>query len=242
MASLDLMSRLSIPSSTKMVLLVIDGLGGLPGNAQAQTELESASTPNMDRLASEGILGQTIPIGAGITPGSGPAHLALFGYDPLIYDIGRGVLEATGIGMQVRLGDIAARGNFCTVDLNGNILDRRAGRIPTDEALPIVQMLDQIQIEGVEIEVRHVKEYRFAVVIRGVDLKPSLDDTDPQITGVPPLDVIATDPSADPTARIFNQWVSKARVMLANQERANALTLRGFSTDPDLPQFEDTPI
>jgi 2,3-bisphosphoglycerate-independent phosphoglycerate mutase len=222
-----------------MVLLVLDGLGGLPGNAQGQTELETASTPNMDRLASEGVLGQTIPIGVGITPGSGPAHLALFGYDPLLYDIGRGVLEATGIGMQVRLGDVAARGNFCTVDSKGNILDRRAGRISTEKAIPIVKMLDQIQIEGVDIEVRHVKEYRFAVIIRGVDLNPSLDDTDPQRIGVPPLDVFATDPSAESTAKIFNQWISKAREMLADQEKANALTLRGFSTDPDLPKFKD---
>lgn len=239
MASLDLMKRLSVAGKTKIVLLVLDGLGGLPSNAKDQTELEAAKTPNMDILASEGTLGQTMPIGAGITPGSGPAHLALFGYDPLKYDVGRGVLEATGIGMQVRLGDIAARGNFCTVDKVGNIADRRAGRIPTSEALPIINLLDSITIEDVEINVRHVKEYRFAVLIRGDGLDPSLDDTDPQVTGVPPLDVIATNPSAEAAAKVFNTWISKARELLADQPKANALTLRGFSTDPDLPSFSD---
>jgi 2,3-bisphosphoglycerate-independent phosphoglycerate mutase len=153
-------------NDSKIVLLVMDGLGGLPIDPSGPTELEAASTPVMDRLAVEGTLGQTIPIRPGITPGSGPAHLALFGYDPIIHEIGRGTLEAVGVGLQVSTGDVAARGNFCTLDAAGNITDRRAGRIPTPEALPVVEKLKQIEIPGVSIEVRHVKEYRFAVVIQ----------------------------------------------------------------------------
>jgi 2,3-bisphosphoglycerate-independent phosphoglycerate mutase len=239
MTDLDLMRRLSIAFSTKIILLVFDGLGGLPPDSDGLTELEAANTPNLDTLASEGTLGQTIPIRPGITPGSGPAHLAMFGYDPLTYEVGRGVLEATGIGMQVSKGDVAARGNFCTIDKEGNILDRRAGRIATEDAIPIVAKLNQIQIDGVELEVKHVKEYRFAVIVRGEGLDPSLDDTDPQLTGLPPLEVVALEASANETAVIFNKWISEARKVLADQDKANCLTLRGFSTDPALPQFRD---
>jgi 2,3-bisphosphoglycerate-independent phosphoglycerate mutase len=239
MADLDLMKKLTIASSSKIVLLVFDGLGGLPPEANGLTELEAAFTPNLDKLASEGTLGQTIPIRRGITPGSGPAHLALFGYDPLTFDVGRGVLEATGIGMKVQMGDIAARGNFCTVDVDGNITDRRAGRISSEAAQPLVEKLDKIHIEGVEVVVNHVKEYRLAVVIRGEGLDPSLKDTDPQKTGVPPLQVVPKVSSAKSTAQLFNLWISEAREVLADQEKANCLTLRGFSTDPALPTYSD---
>jgi 2,3-bisphosphoglycerate-independent phosphoglycerate mutase len=239
MTDLDLLKRLSTSSSTKIILLVFDGLGGLPSGVERLTELEAANTPNLDLLATEGTLGQTVPVRPGITPGSGPAHLAMFGYDPLKYEVGRGVLEATGIGMRVNMGDVAARGNFCTIDQAGNILDRRAGRIATEDAIPLVEQLKQIQIDGVEIEVEHVKEYRFAVIMRGEGLDPSLDDTDPQLTGVPPLDVTAFQASASSTAAIFNKWISESREVLVDQEKANCLTLRGFSTDPALPQFND---
>ena len=230
MTDLDLMKRLSITSSKKIILLVIDGLGGLPTQAEDLTELEAAETPTLDKLASEGTLGQTIPIRSGITPGSGPAHLALFGYDPLKYEVGRGVLEATGIGMHVRKGDVAARGNFCTIDKKGNILDRRAGRISTEEAIPIVSKLNEIKIDGVEIEVSHVKEYRFAVVIRGEGLDPSLNDTDPQKIGVPPLEVVADRPSADRAAQIFSNWISEARHVLSDQTKANCHSRASEST------------
>src|SRR3989304_6472258 len=120
-------------------LLFMDDLDGLPVEPGAPTELEAAQTPNMDRLAAEGPLGQITPVAPGITPGSGPAHLALFGYDPLIFVVGRGVLEATGVGLRVNKGDVAARGNFCTVDGQGLISDRRAGRIAPDEAAPLVE-------------------------------------------------------------------------------------------------------
>jgi len=239
MSNFNLMRELKKKGSTKMVLLVLDGLGGLSIEPGGPTELEAANTPNLDRLAKEGALGQLIPISPGITPGSGPAHLALFGYDPVEYDVGRGVLEASGIGLQVYKGDVAARGNFCTLDPDGKIIDRRAGRIPTEDAIPIVEKLSTIEMPGVQLEVQHVKEYRFAVVMRGEDLEPELDDTDPQRTGVPPLPVKAHSPSAERTADLFNKWISKAREILASEERANALTLRGFSTDPGLPQVDD---
>ena len=227
-------------SSSKIILLVMDGLGGLPVKPGGPTELEAAQTPHMDQLASEGMLGLTTPIRPGITPGSGPAHLALFGYDPLEYEIGRGVLESVGVGLKVGLGDIAARGNFCTLDENGNISDRRAGRIPTDEAIPLVERLKEVKVPGVTTEVRHVKEYRFAVVMRGENLHPDILDTDPQHTGVPPHPAVAQLPVAEPTAVLFNQWIAKANQILAGHQKANGLTLRGFSTDPNLPTFKDS--
>jgi 2,3-bisphosphoglycerate-independent phosphoglycerate mutase len=227
-------------SQSKIVLLVMDGLGGLPIEPGGPTELETANTPNLDRLAAEGILGQTIPIRPGITPGSGPAHLALFGYDPIKYEIGRGVLEAVGVGLQVRRGDVAARGNFATLDEAGNIVDRRAGRIPSEESAPLVERLKQISLPGVETEVHQVKEYRFAVVMRGENLNGDIDDTDPQQTGVPPLPAVARTPAAEPTAELFNQWIAKACEVLADNPKANGLTLRGFATDPNLPSFQDS--
>lgn len=227
-------------SQSKIVLLVMDGLGGLPIEPGGPTELEAANTPNLDRLAAEGILGQTIPIRPGITPGSGPAHLALFGYDPIKYEIGRGVLEAVGVGLQVRRGDVAARGNFATLDEAGNIVDRRAGRIPSEESAPLVERLKQISLPGVETEVHQVKEYRFAVVMRGENLNGDIDDTDPQQTGVPPLPAVARTPAAEPTAELFNQWIAKACEVLADNPKANGLTLRGFATDPNLPSFQDS--
>ncbi|MGB7095056.1 MAG: 2,3-bisphosphoglycerate-independent phosphoglycerate mutase [Anaerolineales bacterium] len=227
-------------SSSKIILLVMDGLGGLPIRQGGPTELEAAQSPHMDQLASEGVLGQVTPIRPGITPGSGPAHLALFGYDPLEYEIGRGVLESVGVGLKVGLGDIAARGNFCTLDDNGNISDRRAGRIPTEDAIPLVERLKMVKVPGVSTEVHHVKEYRFAVVMRGDDLHSDILDTDPQRTGVPPLPATALSASAEPTAQLFNQWISKANQTLADNPEANGMTLRGFSTDPRLPTFKDS--
>lgn len=224
-------------SKSKLVLLILDGLGGLPMQAGGQTELETARTPNMDRLAGEGVLGQTVPIRPGITPGSGPAHLALFGFDPIKYEIGRGVLETFGIGLEVHKGEVAARGNFCTLDEEGKILDRRAGRISTEEARPIVEKLNQVQVPGIETQVAVVKEYRFALILRGEGLSPEIEDTDPQQTGVPPLEAVATDPAAKHTALLVNKWIDAACEALKDEPKANGLTLRGFSTDPDLPKF-----
>jgi len=237
--SLNYIPPLLIPAESKIVLLILDGLGGLPIKLGGPTELEAAITPNMDKLAKEGTLGQTIPVRPGIIPGSGPAHLALFGYDPLTYDVGRGVLSALGVGIHVHPGDVAARGNFCSLDKKGNITDRRAGRIPSEESLPLVKKLQGIQIPGVEMEVKQVKEYRFTVVMRGKGLDDNIDDTDPQRTGVPPLPVTATKPAANKTAAHFQEWVNQACDILSDQPIANGVTLRGFATNPSLPQYKD---
>jgi 2,3-bisphosphoglycerate-independent phosphoglycerate mutase len=224
---------------SKILLLIMDGLGGLPVKPGGPTSLEAAKTPVMDLLAAEGALGQIVPVRPGVTPGSGPAHLALFGYDPLTYLVGRGALEATGVGMQVEPGDVAARGNFCTLDEKGLISDRRAGRIPTDEALPLVDKLQEIKIPGVEIEVRHVKEYRFAVVMRGEGLEGEIEDTDPQVVGKAPLPPKARDKGSEKTTRLFEQWIGEAQKALAGQPRANGVTMRGFGSDPELPKYKD---
>jgi 2,3-bisphosphoglycerate-independent phosphoglycerate mutase len=236
---LDYLPTLLKTSETKIVLLIMDGLGGLPIEPGGLTELEAAYTPNMDRLAAEGCLGRTIPIRTGITPGSGPAHLALFGYDPLVYDVGRGALEAAGVGMKLNKGDVAVRGNFCTLDAEGKISDRRAGRISSQESAPLINRLQDIQIDDVSSEVRQVKEYRFTVVMRGVNLSPDLKDTDPQKTGVPPYPVKATKPEAEHTASLFNQWIAEARKKLSDQPKANGVSLRGFATDPALQSYQD---
>jgi len=238
MNSLELIKQLHRPSSGKIILLVLDGLGGLPMEAGGQTSLEAASTPNLDRLAQEGTTGQTIPISLGITPGSGPAHLALFGYDPVQNDVGRGVLEATGVGMQIAKGDVAARGNFCTLNDKGLISDRRAGRIPTEAASPIVDRLREIEIPGYAFEIQHVREYRFALVARGSGLEANLADTDPQQVGLAPLEVIQEEPQSRLSAELFNQWIEASRSVMAGEPEANGLTLRGFSTNPELPQFD----
>jgi 2,3-bisphosphoglycerate-independent phosphoglycerate mutase len=236
----DYLPPLLKESRSKIVLLVLDGLGGLPMEAGGKTTLETAATPNMDRLAAEGTLGRTIPVRPGITPGSGPAHLAMFGYDPLHYLVGRGVMEALGIGIEVKPGDIAARGNFCTLDAQGKISDRRAGRISTEEAKPIIESLQGIQLDGATAEVRLVKEYRFAIVLRGPGLSGEIDDTDPQGTGVAPLPAVARDKASEKAAELFNEWTAKATQILAKQPKANGLTLRGFGSDPELPKYKES--
>lgn len=238
MNELDWIHELAQPASTKILMLILDGLGGLPLTVNGLTELEAAHTPNMDRLAREGICGLSQPVGAGITPGSGPGHLALFGYDPAQYVIGRGVLEALGIGFPLEKHDVAARGNFCTLDANGNITDRRAGRIPTEKGRELVDILRQIRLPGVEVFVEAVQDYRFVLVLRGEGLSPHLSETDPQKVGVPPLPVHALSDDARPTADLVNRWVAEARKLLADQHPANGLTLRGFAKDPALPTME----
>jgi 2,3-bisphosphoglycerate-independent phosphoglycerate mutase len=233
------MQDLAQDAKTKMVLLVLDGLGGLPQTPGGPTELEAAARPNLNCLARQGTLGQSLPVGYGITPGSGPGHLGLFGYDPLRFDIGRGVLEAFGIGVEVGKKDVAARGNFCTVDSAGLISDRRAGRIATEAARPLVEKLATIRLPGVTTEVRRVKEHRFVVVFRGEGLSAELSETDPQRTGTAPLPVRALEAQAARTAELFNQWIAEAQKLLANDRPANMVTLRGFSGDPRLPKFGD---
>jgi 2,3-bisphosphoglycerate-independent phosphoglycerate mutase len=235
------MKRLARKEGGKIILLVMDGLGGLPIEPGGPTELEAANTPNLDRLAKEGSTGMSIPIARGVEPGSGPAHLALFGYDPLVYDIGRGVLESLGINFDLTPQDVAARGNFCTVDDNGVITDRRAGRIATDKAAEVVERLTDIKLPGVELTVREVKEHRFAIRLRGKGLSPHVRDTDPQATGAKPLSAEATADTkeAKHTAELVNQFLAEAAKRLKGHPPANMLTLRGFAGDPALPKFQD---
>lgn len=239
MADLDLIRELIVPNTTKIVLLVMDGLGGLSMTEGGPTELEAARTPNLDALAARGMCGLHVPIGPGITPGSGPAHLALFGYDPLKYQIGRGVLEALGVDFDLLPQDLAARGNFCSVDSAGRITDRRAGRIPTEKGAELCALLRQIELPGVELFVQPVKEYRFLLVLRGEGLAEGLTETDPQRVGVPPLPVKAERPEAEATAGLVNEFVAQARQILAGHEPANMLLLRGFAKRPDWPLFPD---
>ncbi len=236
----DLTRDLKTKSDSKIVMVVADGLGGLPREAGGKTELETAHTPNLDALAVRGVQGASIPVLPGISPGSGPGHLGLFGYDPLKYVIGRGALEATGIGFSLQDGDVAIRCNFCTLDRAGNISDRRAGRIKTDESGPLAITLRQIKIPGVEIFVEPVKEHRFVVVFRAAGLGDRVKDTDPQATGVPPLDpVAADDPASQKTAAIAKQFLAQARQILADHPKANFHTMRGFALKPSLPSYQD---
>ena len=235
----ELTRQLHIKSHTKIVMLVADGLGGLPLTPEGKTELETARTPNLDQLAHRGVQGASLPVLPGITPGSGPGHLGLFGYDPLKFVIGRGALEATGVGFELQPGDVAVRCNFCTIDAAGNITDRRAGRISSDESAPLAISLRKISIPGIKLFVEPVKEHRFVVVLRGEGLEGSVADTDPQVTGVPPLDPIPNDPSSEKTAEVAIEFLKQARVLLAKQPKANFLTMRGFAGKPNLPTYQE---
>lgn len=223
----------------KIVMLVSDGIGGLPMTPDGPTELEAAKTPNLDALAQKGTLGMSIPILPGITPGSGPGHLGLFGYDPLQFQIGRGVLEASGIAFPVGPNDVCIRCNFCTIGPDGKITDRRAGRIPTEESSEVVKTLRSVKIPGIEIFVEPVKEHRFVVVFRGEGLDGNVADTDPQKVGLAPLDPVAKDDASKKTAEVAKEFFNQAKKILANQPKANCLTMRGFAKKPSLPSYQE---
>jgi 2,3-bisphosphoglycerate-independent phosphoglycerate mutase len=239
MDHLDLMQQLHLKNDSKVLLLVLDGLGGLPLTPDGKTALEQARTPHFDALATRGICGLSTAVAPGITPGSGPGHLGLFGYDPLVYDIGRGVLESLGIGFDLQPNDLAARGNFCSLDDEGRITDRRAGRISSEVGTRLVKKLRAIELPGVEVFVEPVKEYRFCLVLRGEGLADGLTETDPQRTGVPPLPVEALRPEAEYAARLVNRWLAEARKLLADEHPANGCNLRGLAKDPGLPEMGD---
>ena len=224
-------------TDSKIVLLVVDGLGGAPHPDTGKSELETAALPNLDALAGRSAAGLTTPVMSGITPGSGPGHMALFGYDPVKYLMGRGVLEALGIDVELGPGDLAARGNLCTVDSDGNILDRRAGRIPTAESAPLVEMLDQIEIPGVETDVYPVQDYRFVLVMRGEGLDDKVSETDPQMVGVQPLEARALNGASEQAAAHVRTFITAAGEVLGGREYANMAMLRGFSLLPELPDF-----
>ena len=230
----ELIAELRESSSTKIVLLVADGLGGLPIERGGKTELETANTPNLDRCAAEGVCGLSTPVLPGITPGSGPGHLGLFGYDPLEYRIGRGILEALGIHFSVGPKDVAVRGNFCTLDRNGLITDRRAGRPTTERCIAMVEKMRTIRIPGVELFVEPVKEHRFVVVFRADGLGDSVNDTDPQAIGVPPLKANGADEASSKTALLVNQFIAEACKVLAGDapnEWRNSPGFRPLSKD-----------
>ena len=235
----DLMRDLSRETPSRIVMLVMDGLGGLAREPDGKTELETANTPNLDALATKSVCGLLDPIAPGITPGSGPGHLALFGYDPVRWNMGRGVLEACGINFPLNHGDIAIRINFCTVDQNGVITDRRAGRISTDKCKELAAELDQIKVPGVELMVRPVKEHRAVVVFRGAGLGDALKDTDPQVTGKPPIPLAPHDPASAKTAGFVNAWLDQAKKVLAPHHPANMLLLRGFASYAPYPTFAE---
>jgi 2,3-bisphosphoglycerate-independent phosphoglycerate mutase len=226
-------------SPSKIVLLVIDGLGGLPHPETGKTELESAAKPNLNRIARDSLCGLIDPVSPGITPGSAPGHLAIFGYDPVQYHIGRGVLEALGIDVELKPDDIAARGNFCTVDDKGIITHRRAGRISTDKNTVLCRLLNDITMEGVEISVVPVKEHRFVLILRGGALSPELGDSDPQQIGQAPKKIEALSPQAQKTAQIANGFVSQASSLLQGKTPANMVLLRGFSRRPHIPSISE---
>ena len=236
---LDLAAKLRQPAESKVVLCVMDGLGGFARAETERSELEQSDTPNLDRLTETSDVGLTTPVGMGITPGSGPGHLALFGYDPYRFDIGRGVLEAVGIDFELGPDDVAARGNFCTLDADGNISDRRAGRIASEKSAAIVERLRAIELDGAEVFVEPVREHRFVLVLRAPGLGEDVTTTDPQREGVPPLPAQGADAASERTAALVNEFVARAGELIADEEAANGLTLRGFATYPVLPQMED---
>jgi 2,3-bisphosphoglycerate-independent phosphoglycerate mutase len=236
---LGLIGRLKKPADTKIVLLLMDGLGGLPMKTGGLTELETAKTPNLDKLAKESICGLLETVGAGITPGSGPGHLGVFGYDPVKYQVGRGVLAALGVDFDLTHQDVAARGNFCTIDDQGKVTDRRAGRISTDTNKELCKILNTIKLPGVELFVQTVKEHRFLIVLRGEGLSGAIKDTDPQEVGKKPLPPKGTSPDAEKTVKILTEFVKQAAQKLADQHPANMVLLRGFAKFPDWPRVED---
>jgi 2,3-bisphosphoglycerate-independent phosphoglycerate mutase len=242
----EVIKKILQQNNTKIVLCVLDGLGGLPKNGK--TELEAASTPNLDELARNGACGQHLPVAIGITPGSGVAHLGLFGYDPLKYEIGRGVLEAMGLGLELTPRDLAIRGNFATVRYDGGapvVADRRAGRIPTQENKRIVARITEKikEIDGVKVSVTSGMEHRVAVIFTFPEPIPKggddIHDTDPQLEGKSPLVPKGNNPEAQKVAGIVEKFINQAAKIIRDEERANYLLLRGFAVHPNLTTYDE---
>jgi 2,3-bisphosphoglycerate-independent phosphoglycerate mutase len=234
----DLVAELRETNDSKIVLLVADGLGGLPMQPGGKTELETARTPNLDGCVREGVCGLSLPVLPGITPGSGPGHLGLFGYDPLEYRIGRGILEALGINFKVGDRDVAVRGNFVTLE-NGVIKDRRAGRPSTDRCKAMVEKMRQVKVPGVEVFVEPVKEHRFVAVFRGDGLGDHVNDTDPQAVGVAALPAAGADPASQKTATAVNEFVAQVGRLLKDDAPTNGCTLRGFARYPKIATMKE---
>jgi 2,3-bisphosphoglycerate-independent phosphoglycerate mutase len=240
-----LYSELTLKTNAKLALVVLDGLGDLATREQgALTPLEAAATPNLDALAKVSAQGRMIPVAPGITPGSGPGHLGLFGYDPLEFQVGRGVIEALGLGVELKTGDVCARANFATLNAQGIVTDRRAGRIPTETCEKLVALLSaKIQkIGDTEILIRAGKEHRFVVVFRGPGLEGPLTDADPNREGLPIPGVKPRDPQSagqNKMAKLIADFYSQALPIIAPQKPANGFLMRGIAHQPHIPLFED---
>jgi 2,3-bisphosphoglycerate-independent phosphoglycerate mutase len=231
------MQELAVENDAKIIVIVLDGLGGLPHPETALTELATAKTPNLDAFAKRSICGMADPVMPGITPGSAPGHLAIFGYDPMEYYLGRGVLEALGIDMELKPGDIAARGNYCTLDSAGAITDRRAGRLTTEQNIQLTAMLDGLRYDDIEVIVKPVKDHRFVAVFRGPGLSDKVTDSDPQKINASPLVVKPLMEQGAYTAGVVNRFIEYAMARLGGHTPANGLLLRGFSKKPSFPDF-----
>ena len=236
-----LLEELLIQNSTKILFLVMDGLGGIQVESKGGTELQVARTPNLDQLAEVSSCGLLEPIAPGITPGSGPAHFALFGYDPVQYNIGRGILEATGIDFPLTEKDVVARMNFATLDSGGKVTDRRAGRISTETNQRVCQKIRQglKPGAGLEVIVQTVKEHRGILVLRGEGLRGDIQDTDPEREGVPPLEPKALVPEAQETAGRVRDILSQVGRILADEPKANMVLLRGFAKHTRYPSMKE---
>ncbi len=234
----ELARELTVQTSSKIILLVMDGVGGLPVNGR--TELETARHPNLDGVAESGSCGLADPVSMGITPGSGPAHLSLFGYDPLKYRLGRGILEALGSGVEVGRNDLVARGNFATIK-DGLISDRRAGRIPTEENIRICAMINEYLAHkpGSGIRVFSGKEHRFVARFTAEGLSDALSDADPQKEGLPRMATRALDMSSEKAAAMVNAFLDDVTKLLRNEPKANTALLRGFSKFPSIPTMQE---
>jgi len=240
MVNEEIIRSLTLKTESKIVLLVLDGIGDIPYNNQP-TALEAACIKNLDKLAEQSICGLTDPVSPGITPGSGPAHLSLFGYDPIKYQIGRGVLEALGIGMELTPDDLACRGNFATINKEGIIIDRRAGRIATEVNEKICKIMQEKikEIDGVKVIIAPGKEHRFVVVFRGKALEEGLSDADPQIVGEKIKFAEPLCPAAQETAKVVNKFIMVATEVLKESYPANTVLLRGFAKHPGLPLMSE---
>jgi 2,3-bisphosphoglycerate-independent phosphoglycerate mutase len=237
----SVLTGLLVPSSSKIVFIILDGVGGIQMEEKGGTELQVARTPNLDKLAEVSSCGLLEPVSPGITPGSGPSHFALFGYDPIQYNIGRGILEATGIDFPLTERDVVARINYATVNKDGTVIDRRAGRISSDINRRICQKLQKgLQLGGgVEAIVEPVKEHRAVLVLRGEGLRGEIEDTDPEREGVPPLEPKALNPEAEKTAGLVRKFVLQTRQILADEPKANMVLLRGFAKHTLYPSMKE---
>ncbi|WP_018467790.1 2,3-bisphosphoglycerate-independent phosphoglycerate mutase [Calidithermus timidus] len=243
MSLFPILEEISQSTPSKILFVVLDGVGGLPRQPGGPTELAAASTPNLDALAKQSMLGLQYPVAPGIAPGSGPGHLSLFGYDPIRYQVGRGALSAIGIGAEFRDGDVGVRGNFATLDASGRITDRRAGRPSNEENARVVAKLQAAiqEIDGVRVRFYTESEHRFVVILSGAELGERVSDTDPQKTGVPPLESRVHHPgdaASARTATVLNALSARIREVLKDEPTINAALFRGISERPKFPSMQ----